>query len=87
MSNHNAPADRRAMPAERPTHLSLLEVVDEINAIRSLSEAAWMAAGSIAAVEEAGPMQGLLDVVNDRLKAVRDSLNVIRLRISEAAHG
>jgi hypothetical protein len=79
MSDSTASADGGAMPdTDRPT--SLIDVVDEINAIRNLNEVAWIAAGSLSAKEEANPMQALLDLITERLSGVSDALNAIRLK-------
>jgi hypothetical protein len=45
MSENTAHAACGTMPAERPTHLALLDVVDEINIIRLLNDAAFAALG------------------------------------------
>jgi hypothetical protein len=66
------------MPAEgQAPSIDLLEIVDEINRIRSFVEVAWMAGASLMK-DECNAIQEVLGVANERLTAVRDKLDAAR---------
>ncbi len=59
--------------ADRRTANKLLEIADEVASCRLLTEAAYMAAGSLQR-HESGPLTQLLDIVVTRLRTIGDDL-------------
>jgi hypothetical protein len=68
-------ANERAVAAKRSS--ALLDIVDEIDTVQGLMDAARMAADSLTA-EEGGPVMSVLRVAHDKLTAARDALNIYR---------
>jgi hypothetical protein len=68
-------ANERAVAAKRQS--KLLRIVDEIDTVRGLMDAAWMAADSLTP-GEGGPIMSVLCVAHDKLTAARDALNELR---------
>ena len=67
-----------ASPAVDPDpERELLHIVDEVDEVRYLIDAAHMAAGSLS-VEETRPMQAVLGYAQEKLTAARDKLNTAR---------
>ena len=83
---HNWFLERRgATPKSDPTSSEadpdpsrkLLDIADELDEVRYLIDAAWMAAGELAK-EECNPIKAVLDIAERKLTAARDRLNVAR---------
>ena len=67
-----------AIPAADPDpNHELLNAVDEINVVRYLIEAAFMASAALLR-EECDALQNVLSPAKERLTAVRDKLNIAR---------
>ncbi|MFZ2107504.1 MAG: hypothetical protein WAV18_19375 [Roseiarcus sp.] len=67
-----------ASPAADPDpERELLHIVDEINVVRHLIEAAHMASGALVR-EECDALQNVLNIASDKLTAARDKLNIAR---------
>jgi hypothetical protein len=64
-------------PADPDPSRELLSIADEIDEVRYLIDAAWMAAGELAK-EECNPIKAVLDIAERKLTAARDRLNVAR---------
>jgi hypothetical protein len=79
MPKSKIPAAGGALPAKgRP---DLTDIVDQIDTIRNLVEAAYMAAADIMAAEQRSPIRTVLHLAGEKLTAARDALNA-----REAAH-
>ena len=65
------------IPADPDPEHELLHIVDEVDEVRYLIEAAHMAAGSLSN-EEARPIHAVLSIASDKLTAARDKLNIAR---------
>ena len=68
-------AQKREGPDDH--QVELLPIVDDIGEVRYLLEAAWMAVESLD-VEEQRPLHALLLVVQIKLTAAHDKLNIAR---------
>jgi hypothetical protein len=73
-----------AMPAEgQPNHADpdssreLLRIADDLNDVRYLIDAAWMAAGNLT-TEQCNAMKAVIVVAFDRLDAACDRLGIAR---------
>jgi hypothetical protein len=64
--------------ADRDPSRELLCVVDDINEVRYIIEATWMAVESIEEEEDKQSIQTLLSVAKRQLTAARDRLDVAR---------
>jgi hypothetical protein len=71
-------SDPTPSPADPDPSRELLRVADDIDEVRYLIEAAWMAAESLVDNEDERAIQTLLSVAKRQLTAARNRLNVAR---------
>jgi hypothetical protein len=70
-------SDPTPNPADPDPSRELLSIVDDLNDVRYLVDAAWMAADSLAK-EERSAMKALISVAFEKLTAARDRLDAAR---------
>ena len=64
--------------ADRNLRLELLDIVNNMDEVRYLVEATWMAVESLSDTDEQAPLHVVLSVAKQKLTAARDRLNVAR---------
>ena len=80
-------ANGRAAAAggEAQRAIKLVQVVDELDNIRNLVDAAWMAASDLSS-EGQGPMRTVLRIASEKLAAARNKLEAGRPRRKDPAN-
>jgi hypothetical protein len=79
MSDATKKTEGGAMPAEGHEHrLELLNVENDIDEVRHLLEATWMAVDSLETGNQQAALHAILDVAQYKLTTARDRLSVAR---------
>ena len=67
-----------ASPAHPDPDRELLHIVDDIDEVRYLIEATWMAVDNLSDREAQNPLHAVLSIAKRKLTGARDKLNIIR---------